>query len=107
VNRRILTILPFALIVLLVILGLTQRSGPSDAVVAADRRPSTTTTTEPLPEGVFTIKISNGAFSPAVHELDLNEFQIVRWENLDDVTYVVTARGFQTIPGLVDTRPAQ
>ena len=126
-------------------------SGPSAEAVARDVRPSTTTTTEAAPEGIFIVAIENAAFKPAIHELDLDEFQIVRWENSDtDRSYVVTSRdrveneagdrvrlfespeippggtwefdfstlevgvhryfttvGAQTIPGLMDTRPAQ
>ena len=115
-------------------------SGPSDEAITRDQRPSTTTTTEPLPEGLVLVRITNASFQPAVLELDTNTSPIVRWVNEDDVDYVIFARGrefesppvppggtwefdfgtlepdlyryiitrgAQTIPGLVDTRPAQ
>lgn len=67
-------------------------SGPSPEAITGDRRPVATTSTIPLPEGLFKIDISNGAFQPAVVELDLDEFQIVLWENTDDREYVITSR---------------
>lgn len=67
-------------------------SGPSPEAIARDQAPATTTTTVALAEGVFGINISNGAFSPAVLELDIDEFQIIRWENADDVEYVIVSR---------------
>lgn len=67
-------------------------SGPSPEAIARDQAPATTTTTVPLPEGIFRITISNGAFSPAVLELDITEFQIVRWENSDDEEYLIVSR---------------
>jgi hypothetical protein len=148
VVRRTLIIGAIILGGLLVLIGVgaTQESGPTDEVLASGRTPSTTTTTQPLPEGIFIIRITNASFSPAVQTLDLNQFQVLRWENHDDVPYVIvsrdrdenrdrifespevppggtwefeistlepdvhryfTTRGAQTIPGLVDTRPAQ
>jgi len=67
-------------------------SGPSDAALIRNEQPSTTTTTEPLPEGVVQIIITNGAFSPSNLELDVDEFWIVRWENRDEFEYVIEAR---------------
>ena len=64
-------------------------SGPS---AAASGLPSTTTTTEPPPEGVFVVRIQNASFKPANLTLDLDEFQVVRWENEDDRTYQVFSR---------------
>jgi plastocyanin len=115
-------------------------SGPSAEVAARGLRPSVTTTTEPLAEGIVLIKIFNAAFQPAVIDLDPSRFPVVRWENTDDVEYTIfargdefespviqpgmtwdfdfstlepgvyryfTVRGAQSIPGLIDTRPAQ
>jgi hypothetical protein len=115
-------------------------SGPSDDAIARNVSPSTTTTTEPLPEGIALIRITNASFQPAVLELDPTVVPVVRWENLDDVEYIIFGRGDafespavppggtwefdfstlepavyryliirgnQTIPGLIDTRPAQ
>jgi len=115
-------------------------SGPSPEVLSRGLSPSTTTTTEPLPEGLALVKITNASFQPSVLELNTNVIPVVRWENLDNVDYVILARGkefespnmapgdtwdfdfttlepgvyryfitrgAQTIPGLVDTRPAQ
>ena len=68
-------------------------SGPSPEVLAAGARPSTTTTTEPPPEGVFKVAIRNASFRPSNLTLDLDEFQIVQWENEDaDREYVITSR---------------
>jgi hypothetical protein len=68
-------------------------SGPSAAVLETHQLPSTTTTTEPPPEGVFIVHITNGAFSPANLDLDLNEYTIVEWRN-DDAPreYQITSR---------------
>jgi len=82
----------FVLVLGGVILTAACGSGPSPEALAADRRPATTTTTIPLPEGLFKIDISNGAFQPAVVDLDLDEFQIVRWENTDDREYIIVSR---------------
>ncbi len=136
--RRTLALiaLPMAL---LVVAGACA-SGPSPEARARNVAPSTTTTTEPLPEGVSLVRIRNASFQPAVLELNVNQTPVVRWENLDDVEYTILARrqefespplppggswefdfstlepavyrylitrGAQTIPGLVDTRPAQ
>lgn len=79
-------------VALLVLIGATQSSGPAPGVVAADRQPSTTTTTEPLPEGIFVVRIENGSFIPSVLDLDLDRFQVVRWINTDAVPYQITSR---------------
>ena len=70
-------------------------SGPSPEVLAADRRPATTTTTEAPPEGVVFVRISNGAFRPSNLEIDPAETPIVRWVHEDDPEreYVIEARG--------------
>ena len=137
-NRRalVLTAIPLAC---LLVAGACA-SGPSPEVEARGLSPSTTTTTEALPDNISLVRITNASFQPAVLELDTNVVPIVRWENLDDVEYVILARGrefespavppggtwdfdfstlepgvyrylitrgAQTIPGLVDTRPAQ
>ncbi len=68
-------------------------SGPSPEVEARGLVPTTTTTTEPLPEGVVIVKIRNAAFSPQIVELDLKSKYIVRWVNEDaGVEYVVKER---------------
>ncbi len=122
-------------------------SGPSPAALERAEAPATTTTTEPPPEGITLVAIRNASFRPSNLTIDLDEFQIVRWENEDtDREYMITSRerddngdrvfegpllgpgdsweldfsqlevavhryfttlGAQTIPGLVDTRPAQ
>ncbi|MDH3425897.1 MAG: hypothetical protein OEM22_04420 [Acidimicrobiia bacterium] len=82
----------FASVVGGVVLVAACSSGPSPEALAADRRPAATTTTIPLAAGLFKIDISNGAFQPAVVELDLDEFQIVRWQNTDDREYVIVSR---------------
>ena len=129
-----------AIPVVLLLVASACSSGPSADALARNQRPSTTTTTEPLPEGLVLVRITNASFQPAVLELDTTETPIVRWVNEDDVEYVIFARGrefesppvppggtwefdfgalepdlyrylitrgAQTIPGLVDTRPAQ
>ncbi len=75
----------------LVVLGSVISSGPSQATIEADRTPTTTTTTEPPPEGVVVVRIDNGVLRPSNLELDLDEFQIVKWINEDDREFVIEA----------------
>ncbi|NNF69681.1 MAG: hypothetical protein HKN01_07900 [Acidimicrobiia bacterium] len=58
-------------------------SGPSPEALERNLTPSTTTTTEPLPEGVVIVVIENGAFRPSNLELDLVETYIVEWRHQD------------------------
>lgn len=67
-------------------------SGPSQEALDRNQRPSTTTTTEPPPEGVTIIVIRNGAFAPSIVNIDLETTPIVRWENRDEVEYVISAQ---------------
>ena len=90
INATIFLAVVFAV---LVIVGSQMSSGPSQEAIDADRRPSTTTTTEPPPEGFVIVKISNGVFRPSNLKLDLNEIQSVRWENEDDVEYIILGNG--------------
>lgn len=85
------SVLVFALFLLFALIGSAIASGPSDEVLAADRRPTTTTTTEPPPEGVAFVTITNGAFRPAILNIDVTETQTVRWANEDDVDYLFTS----------------
>lgn len=82
----------FAVFLVLAVVGSIVASGPSDAVIEADRQPTSTTTTEPPPEGVAFIQILNGAFRPAILPVDLDVVQTVRWTNDDDVTYLLTSQ---------------
>jgi hypothetical protein len=58
-------------------------SGPSEEALARNRKIATTTTTEPPPEGTAVIKLENGAFQPAILEIDIDETPIVEWRHLD------------------------
>jgi plastocyanin len=82
-----------ALPILALVVAAACASGPSADALARNISPSTTTTSEPLPEGIQLIKISNGSFQPANLTLDTAEMPIVRWQNLDDVEYTIIARG--------------
>ena len=78
-------------VVLLV--GAIAESGPSEDVVANSVAPTTTSTTEPAPEGVFIVRLVNGSFRPSNLKIDLDEYQIVRWINEDDREYEMRSRG--------------
>ena len=91
-------VLILAVFIVLSVVGSVITSGPSDAVIAADRKPTTTTTTEPPPEGVAFIVIQNGAFRPAILPVDLDEVQIVQWTNEDDAEYLLTSTSDQWEP---------
>lgn len=75
------------------VLSAACASGPSPEARARNLAPATTTTTEPLPVGVSLVRITNASFQPAVLNLDTTKVPIVRWVNLDDVEYVILARG--------------
>jgi hypothetical protein len=103
-------------------------SGPSSPDLPA---PTITTTTEPPPEGLVVVRITNGSFRPSNLDVDLTETPIVRWvhEDVPEREYTITARngefesplltpepaiyryfsilGNSRIPGTVDTRPEQ
>lgn len=75
-------------------------SGPSQQALDSNQLPATTTTTEPPPEGVALVEISNGAFSPANLEIDLTTTWIVEFRNEDPPReYQITSR----TPGLFET----
>jgi len=78
--------------VIFAVIGLTIRSGPSEAALESNRKPTTTSTTEPPPEGVVVVRIDNGSFRPSNLQMDLNEVWIVEWVNEDDQTYVIQGR---------------
>ena len=69
-------------------------SGPSDEVLAADRRARVTTTTEPPPEGVVIVSIVDGAFRPSNVKIDVAVTPIVEWRHEDSVEreYIIEAR---------------
>jgi len=84
-------VLLLGLFIVLIAVGSAIASGPSEEVIASDRRPTTTTTTEPPPEGVAFVVINNGAFRPAILDIDVNEIQTVRWSNEDESVYLFTS----------------
>ena len=69
-------------------------SGPSDEVLAADRRARVTTTTEAPPEGVVIVSIVDGAFRPSNVKIDVAVTPIVEWRHEDSVEreYIIEAR---------------
>jgi hypothetical protein len=79
-------------IIVLILTAVACGSGPSPEALERNQRPSTTTTTEPPPEGVTVIVINNGAFAPSILNIDLETIWIVRWENHDDVEYVISSQ---------------
>jgi len=87
--RRVIVGLTLAMALLVAACG----SGPSEAALALNQLPQTTTTTQPAPEGVYVVHISNGAFSPANLEIDLVTFWIVEFRNDDPPReYQITSR---------------
>ena len=74
------------LVVVLMVIALVAAacgSGPSPEALERNRRIATTTTTEPPPPGTAVIKIVNGAFAPAIIEIDLDQTPIVEWRHED------------------------
>jgi len=68
-------------------------SGPSDEALARNEPPPTTSTTTLPPEGVVVVTITNGKFTPALLNINLEENWIVRWVNDDPPReYVLTSR---------------
>jgi len=68
-------------------------SGPSDEALARNEPPPTTSTTTLPPEGVVVVTITNGKFTPALLEINLEENWIVRWVNDDPPReYVLISR---------------
>ncbi|MDJ0961310.1 MAG: hypothetical protein QNJ88_11665 [Acidimicrobiia bacterium] len=69
-------------------------SGPSQEALDRNRKIATTTTTEPPPEGTTVIKIVNGAFQPAIVEIDLDVTPIIEWRHedtsIEGATYVIS-----------------
>jgi hypothetical protein len=70
-------------------------SGPSEAALASNRTPQTTTTTEAPPEGVVIVRITNGSFRPSNLKVDCAVDSIVEWrqEDSSEREYVLEARG--------------
>ena len=66
-------------------------SGPSSPDLPA---PTITTTTEPPPEGVVFVTISNGSFRPSNLDIDVTKTPIVRWVHEDAAAreYTIIAR---------------
>ena len=73
----------------LLVLGSILSSGPSAATIEADRQPASTTTTIPVPEGVFVVHLDNGVLRPSNLEIDLDVVQIVQWVNDDGREFVL------------------
>jgi hypothetical protein len=70
--------------VAVVVLGSVLSSGPSQATIDADRQPTSTTTTEPPPEGITVVFIDNGVLRPSNLEINIDVIQVVQWINRDD-----------------------
>ena len=70
-------------------------SGPSDAALAQNRAPQATTTTEPPPEGVVIVRITNGSFRPSNLKIDcaVNSTVEFRHEDSAEREYLLEARG--------------
>ncbi len=75
--------------VAVLVLGAVLQSGPSQATIDADRQPTSTTTTEPPPEGVTIVFIDNGVLRPSNLEIDTTAIQIVKWINRDDREFIL------------------
>jgi hypothetical protein len=90
--RRAIWIIGLA--VALGLVGAACGSGPSEDVLAADRRAQVTTTTEAPPEGVVIVSIVDGAFRPSNVKIDVTATPIVEWRHQDspDREYVIEAR---------------
>ncbi len=73
----------FGLISMTALLLSACASGPSPAALERNELPSTTTTTEPAPEGVTVVIIDNGRFTPQGVVLDLEVSWIVEFRNQD------------------------
>lgn len=73
----------------LLVLGSVLQSGPSQATIDADRAPTSTTTTEPPPEGVTIVFIDNGVLRPSNLEIDIEAIQIVKWVSKDDREFIL------------------
>ncbi len=87
------SILVAVVFAVLLVVGTTLSSQPSQATQDAGRTPTTTTTTEPPPEGVVIVHLENGSFRPSNLRLDLDVAQIVQWINDDDREYILSATG--------------
>jgi hypothetical protein len=82
-----------AVFVGLVVLGSVLASGPSQATIDAGRQPTSTTTTEPPPEGVFVVFIDNGVLRPSNLDIDLDAVQTVQWINRDERDFFLEDAG--------------
>ena len=70
-------------LVAMAMVAVSCASGPSTAALERDRKIATTTTTEAPPPDTAVIKIVNGAFAPAILEIDLDVTPIVEWRHED------------------------
>jgi hypothetical protein len=79
----------------LAVLAAACSSGPSATALAQNRAPQATTTTEPPPEGVLIVRITNGAFRPSNLKIDCSSNSTVEFRHEDsaDREYVLAARG--------------
>ena len=75
--------------VAVLVVGVVLQSGPSQATIDADRKPTSTTTTEPPPEGVTIVFIDNGVLRPSNLEIDTTAIQTVKWVNRDDREFIL------------------
>jgi len=75
--------------VVVLVVGAVLQSGPSQATIGADRQPTSTTTTEPPPEGVTIVFIDNGVLRPSNLEIDTTAIQVVKWINRDDREFIL------------------
>jgi len=75
--------------VAVLVVGAVLQSGPSQATIDADRQPTSTTTTEPPPEGVTIVFIDNGVLRPSNLEIDTTAIQVVKWINRDDREFIL------------------
>ncbi len=78
-----------AVFVGLIVLGAVLTSGPSQATIDAGRLPTSTTTTEPPPEGVTVVFIDNGVLRPSNLEINTEAVQIVQWINRDEREFIM------------------
>ncbi len=78
-----------AVFVAVLLLGSVLQSGPSQATIDADRTPTSTTTTEPPPEGVTIVFIDNGVLRPSNLEINIDAVQTVKWINRDERAFTI------------------
>jgi hypothetical protein len=78
-----------AVFVGLIVLGSVLASGPSQATIDSGRLPTSTSTTEPPPEGVVVVFIDNGTLRPSNLEINIDAIQTVQWINRDDREFIL------------------